>query len=141
LSIHIVPLFTVFLRVAEIGPVVVGDVPTGFARRLTAIDGGHFTGERLSGRVITGNDSIVVRADGTAHLDVRCVLETDAGELIYMTYQGRRTQTTSPEDEYFRCIFQFETSSERLAWLNDIVGVGSGRREPDGPWYEVFEVA
>ena len=82
MSIHIVPLFTVFLRVAEIGPVVVGDVPAGFARRLTAIDGGHFTGERLSGRVITGNDSIVVRADGTAHLDVRCVLETDAGEQI-----------------------------------------------------------
>jgi hypothetical protein len=139
-DIRIIPLFTVFLRVAPIGPVVIGDVPTGLSRRLTAIDGGHFTGDRLSGRVITGNDAVVIRSDGTAHLDVRCALETDAGEMIYLTYQGRRTQTAAPADEYFRCIFQFETSSERLSWLNDIVGVGSGRREPDGPWYEVFEV-
>jgi hypothetical protein len=138
-DIGLAPLFTVFLRVADVGSVMVGEVPTGYVRRLTPIDGGHFTGERLSGRVVTGNDSIVVRSDGTAHLDVRCVLETDAGETIYLTYEGRKTEPASGE-EYFRCVFQFETSSNRLAWLNDVVAVGRGVREAEGPRYDVYEV-
>ncbi len=139
-ELRLTPLLTVFLHVAETGSVLVGEVPAGYTRRLTPVDGGHFTGERLSGRVLTGNDSVILRADGTAHLDVRCVLETDAGDMLYMTYRGRRTQPAAAETEYFRCVFEFETSSASLSWLNDVVSVDSGRREPEGPWYEVYEV-
>ena len=133
------PLVTVFLHVTE--SLLVGQLATGVVRRLTPVDGGSFKGDRLSGRVVSGNDAVAVRPDGCARIDCRCVLETDLGETIYMTYQGVRTVAQEPaEAEYFRCAFQFETASERLSWLNDIVSVGSGRREPEGPWYDVFEV-
>ena len=144
------PLFSIFLHV-EPG-LVIGQVPDGWVRRMTPIDGGTFTGDRLSGRVVSGNDAVTVRPDGTARLSTRCVLETDRQETIYFTYQGIRTVSQQPaaqltnapatanESEYFRCVFQFEAASERLSWLNNIVAVGSGRREPEGPWYDVFEL-
>jgi len=41
---------------------------------------------------------------------------------------------------YFRMTPIFETSSTKYAWLNCIIGVGTGRRESTGPIYEVYEV-
>ena len=55
-------------------------------RRIIAITGGRFFGERLSGRVLPGGaDWQVIRADGVADLDARYALETDDGALIYVT--------------------------------------------------------
>jgi len=34
----------------------------------------------------------------------------------------------------------FETSDARYAWLNGIIAVGSGHREPSGPIYQVHEI-
>ena len=34
----------------------------------------------------------------------------------------------------------FETASPQYQWLNRIIAVGTGRRTPEGPVYEVFEV-
>jgi hypothetical protein len=149
-SIELRPLFSIFLEVPD--SLVVGKTPAGLFRRLTPVIGGSFTGDRLSGQVISGNDAVLVRDDGTARIDCRCVLQTVDGEALFMTYQGLRTpprqaraaagaiESVVPGTEYFRCAFQFETASEPLAWINDIIAVGAGRREPDGPWYDVFEV-
>ncbi|GGC78111.1 DUF3237 domain-containing protein [Chelatococcus reniformis] len=137
----------------ETTPQVVGAVPMGFHRRAGILTGGSFCGERLRGRVLPGGgDWLIQRPDGALHLDVRCMLETDQGEIIYMTYTGRRT--TSPEvarrlargepvaaeDMYFRTAVQFETASPRLIWLNDVIAVGVGSRPPVGPVYDVFEI-
>ncbi|MDO8280837.1 MAG: DUF3237 domain-containing protein [Burkholderiaceae bacterium] len=131
------PLFKVNIEVGA--PATVGNVPHGFARRVVPITGGSFAGERLKGRVLAGGgDTILVRADGAAHLDVRLTLETDAGEAIYMTYSGRRVARA--QGDYFRVAVQFETASESLKWLNDILAVGYGTREPTGPVYEVVEI-
>jgi hypothetical protein len=34
----------------------------------------------------------------------------------------------------------FETASAKYDWLNRIVGVGVGRREPSAAVYDVFEI-
>ena len=144
-------LFT--LKVEVNGAQLVGAVPMGYTRRVMTVGGGHFEGERLRGRVLPGGADVVLeRPDGGLHLDVRLVLETDAGELIYMTYNGRRNgppelmrkivnrEPIPPGADYFRVVVQFETAAPGLRWLNDRIAVGTGTRDADGPRYEVHEV-
>lgn len=148
------PLFTIKAEVNQ-PPQLVGAVPQGYTRRVMCVDGGWFEGERLSGRVLPGGADVVLeRPDGGLHLDVRLVLETRAGEILYMTYNGRRNGAT-PEimrkivhrepiprgADYFRVLVQFETAAPGLLWLNDKVAVGTGTREPNGPLYDIWEVA
>lgn len=152
--IQLTPLFRI-KAIVSAPPQFVGAVPHGFTRRVMVVSGGHFEGERLSGQVLPGGADVVLeRPDGGLHLDVRLVLETTQGELVYMTYNGRRNGPT-PElmrrivnrepipvgADYFRVVVQFETAAPRLAWLNDKVAIGAGTREPDGPVYDVWEVA
>lgn len=152
--IELRPLFT--LKADVNAPAqLVGAVPQGYTRRVMCVDGGRFEGERLRGRVLPGGADVVLeRPDGGLHLDVRLVLETDAGELVYMTYSGRRNGST-PEimrkivnrepiprgADYFRVAVQFETAAPGLLWLNDRIAIGTGTREPDGPVYDIWEVA
>lgn len=152
--ISLQPLFTIKADV-DAPPQLVGAVPHGYTRRVMCVSGGRFEGERLRGRVLPGGADVVVeRPDGGLHLDVRLMLETDDGELVYMTYTGRRNGPT-PEimkkivnrepiprgADYFRVAVQFETASKKLAWLNDKIAIGTGTREPNGPVYDIWEVA
>lgn len=134
-------------------PQSIGQIPLGFSRRAGILTGGTFEGERLQGRVLPGGgDWLMRRPDGVVHLDVRCVLETREGELIYMTYKGRRKtspeiderllrgETVEAEEMYFRTLIEFETAASRLLWLNDIIAVGIGSRPAIGPTYQVFEI-
>jgi hypothetical protein len=146
------PLFTIKIEVN--GPQqLIGELPHGYTRRIMAATGGHFEGERLRGLIVPGGgDSVLERPDGGLHLDVRLTLETDAGEMIFMTYAGRRNgppemmqkivkrEPIPRGADYFRVAVQFETGAPRLRWLNDILAIGSGYRDPDGPGYEIFEV-
>ena len=90
--------------------------------------------------------------DGVLNLDVRLTLETDDGATIYMIYRGyrhgpeevierlNRGEDVDPNEYYFRTAPMFETASEKYAWLNSVVCVATGRRNPDGPMYDVFQV-
>jgi len=135
------------------GATHIGPVPLGYQRRVVFVTGGLFEGERLNGKVLPGGgDFLMMRPDGGMHLDVRLVLETDAGELIYMTYVGRRhgppevmerykkSEPVAYGEDYFRTIIQFETAAPALAWLNGILAIGAGYREAEGAVYEVFEI-
>jgi uncharacterized protein DUF3237 len=85
-----------------------------------------------------GADHVLERADGGPHLDVRLTLETDEGDLISMTYTGRRNGSPDimakivkrepiPQGaDYFRVAIQFETSAKNLLWFNDIIVLGTG---------------
>jgi hypothetical protein len=130
----------------------VGVTPNG-NRRIGLVSGGSFQGERLRGSVLPGGaDWIVVRSDGATTLDVRLVLETDDEALIGMTYRGLRHgpakvmerlgrgEDVDPADYYFRTAIMFETSAAKYDWLNRIFAIGTGRRPPEGPVYEIFEV-
>ena len=133
--------------------VELGTTPNG-ARRIATVAGGAFKGERLSGTIQTspGGDWILLRSDGATVLDVRLTLETNDEELIYMSYRGirhgpaevmarlGRGEQVDPASYYFRTTPVFETASTKYDWLNRIISVATGRREPTGPVYEVFEV-
>lgn len=151
-EVSLKPLFKMQADTAN-GHTHIGPVPVGYQRRVVFVTGGRFEGERLKGRVMPGGgDFLMMRPDGGMHLDVRLVLETEQGELIYMTYIGRRHgppevmeryKTSSPVaygEDYFRTIVQFETAAPRLMWLNGILGVGAGYRTAEGAVYEVFEI-
>jgi hypothetical protein len=122
-------------------------------RRIIAITGGRFFGERLSGRVLPGGaDWQVIRADGVAELDARYTLETADGALVYVRNRGFRHgpaevlkrlaagENTDPARYYMRTTLLFETGDERYAWLNRIVCVASGARRPAAVELEVYEV-
>ena len=149
-DVRTAPLFTLTLKP---GPAQgLGHTPFG-ERRVVPILGGSFEGPKLRGTVEAGgSDWILFRADGATQLDVRLTLRTDDGHLIGMTYRGirhgepaimdrlNRGEPVAPDSYYFRMAPFFETASDKYAWLNRIVAVGLGHREPHGPIYRVFEV-
>lgn len=149
-AVHTRQLFVIKL---DVRPVLsVGDTPTT-RRRVGVIYGGRFEGERLSGEILDGgSDWQSGRKDGSTLLDARINLKTDDGALICMVYQGLRLgpaavmarlekgEEVDPASYYFRINPMFETASEKYAWLNGILAVGTGHRLPDGPVYNVFEL-
>jgi len=144
-------LFTITMKLPP--TLELGGTPAG-TRRVFTVSGGQFMGERLRGEVLPqgGSDLLLVRADGSSQQDVRLLLRTDDGELILMTYRGvrhaspevtariARGEQVAPSDYYLRTAPFFETSSTKYSWLNKIVSVGIGERQPDGVTYEVFEI-
>jgi hypothetical protein len=127
--------------------------PAGAARRVGNIPGGTFTGERLRGTILPGgSDWQTLRSDGAVLLDARLLLMTDDGALIGMTYTGIRHgppeiiaslaagEPVSPEAYYFRTVPSFVTSDPRYEWLNRIVAIGIGHRNPRGPLYRIEEI-
>lgn len=122
-------------------------------RRIAKVTGGTFEGPSIKGTVAGGGgDWILNRTDGVTQLDVRLVMETDDGALIYMTYTGLRHgpadvmaklaagETVDPDSYYFRTTPYFETGSETYAWMNKACFISKGHREPTGPVYRVFRV-
>ena len=123
-------------------------------RRIARVAGGTFEGPKLKGTVHdAGGDWILNRTDGVTQLDVRLTMQTDDGALIYMTYKGLRHgpadvmaklaagETVDPSLLYFRTAPFFETAADgKYAWMNKAVFVATGRREPSGPIYRVFQV-
>ena len=144
-------LFTIIMKLPP--TLELGDTPAG-KRRIFTVSGGQFTGDRLRGEVLpqAGSDLLLVRSDGSSQQDVRLILRTDDGALILMTYRGvrhasaevnariARGERVAPSDYYLRTAPFFETSSSKYSWLNKIVSVGIGERQPDGVTYELFEI-
>ena len=131
----------------------IGETPYG-RRRIANVTGGSFTGEEIKGTVLAapGGDWLLLRRDGILMLNVRLTLKTDDGHLIYMRYEGMRHgpawvieqlnkgEKVDPNQYYFRTTPWFETASEKYRFLNRIVCVATGRRDPTGPVYEVFHI-
>jgi hypothetical protein len=133
-------------------PLELGQAPRG-RRRIIPIIGGTVSGERLNGRVLPGgSDWQVVTADGSAFLEARYPLKLDDGALIDVINIGirhgppevlaalARGEPVDPSKYYMRTQPRFETGDPRYLWLNRIVGVGTGRREPSAVHLTFFEV-
>jgi hypothetical protein len=140
------------LRIEIAGSHALGDTPAG-GRRVDVFRGGTFTGPRIDAVVLAGgSDALLRRQDGAMQPDVRLTLRTDDGALIHVTYRGirhgppevmariARNEPVGPDEYYLRNAPFFETASPRYDWLNRIVAVGVGRREPGAAVYEVYEV-
>lgn len=144
------PLLTMRDTVKD--PVDIGDGPHG-QRMILDITGGSFTGEKLSGSILSsGGDWILVDDSGVAHLDVRITLKTEDDALIYMQYHGvlimneavnealAGGKPTEFGDTYFMTQPRFETGDERYQWLNNIVAIGEGRVLHNAAEYRIYEL-
>jgi hypothetical protein len=130
-----------------------GATPAG-KRRIFAVSGGEFAGDRIRGTVmpLIGSDLLLVRADGSAQQDVRMLLKTHDDTLVLMTYRGvrhasdevnariARGEAVDGAAYYLRTAPFFETSEPRYSWINRIVSIGVGERRQDHVRYEVFEI-
>ncbi|WP_417519589.1 DUF3237 domain-containing protein [Minwuia sp.] len=130
-----------------------GSGPFG-TRRIATVTGGTFEGPGLKGTALPspGGDWLMFTADGATHLDVRVTLKTEDGDLIYMTYGGRRHgppevmaalaagEDVDPSTYYFRIAPKFETAAEKYDWMNHTVFIGTGRRLPEGPVYDIHRI-
>ncbi|MBS0242940.1 MAG: DUF3237 domain-containing protein [Proteobacteria bacterium] len=143
-------LFTITVTVDEFHDF--GAVPS-CTRHVDILGKGKFEGPRLRGQVLPGGmDMKTIRADGAMNPNVRLMLKTDDGALIFMHYTGVRHgspevmariaagEVVPPSEYYLRNTPYFETSAKAYDWLNRIVAVGVGRRMPDHAVYEVFQI-
>ncbi|MEP7057800.1 MAG: DUF3237 domain-containing protein [Caldimonas sp.] len=137
----------------EVGaPVEVGAVGHG-TRRVIPIVGGSCSGRDWSARVLAGGADfqLIVNAR-MARLEARYVLETDAGDRIYVKNDAVRTaapdvmarlvrgEPVDPAAVYFRCVPTFETAAPALAWIMERVFIGTGMRRPNDVVMRFFEV-
>jgi len=137
----------------EVGaPQEVGRTARGL-RRVIPITGGRAQGDGWSARVLPGGaDFQLIVNDGLAELDARYVLETDAGDTVYVQNYALRSgppelmarlvrgEPVDPAQIYFRCQPRFETASPALAWICGRMFVGTGARHPHEVVMRFFEM-
>ncbi len=123
-------------------------------RRVIPILGGTVEAQGWRGRVLSGGaDFQLLLGPSMAELDARYVIETDAGDMIFVTNRAVRTaspevmakiirgEPVDPSTVYFRCSPSFETASPALSWIAERLFVGTGARHPDKVVMRFFEVA
>jgi hypothetical protein len=144
------PIFTIY---AELEPITnLGHTPYG-ERRVVGILGGSVSGPKLAGRILPGGaDWQIIRSDGAADIKARYTIKTEAGALIMVTSEGlrhgppdvmeklTRGDKVDPAHYYFRTVMRFETADPAVDWLNRILAVARGQREPGAVRLDVYEV-
>jgi Protein of unknown function (DUF3237) len=143
MPIELVPLCTLHVQLKP--PISVGTGPSG-NRAIIEVASVTVTGERLSGELegTAAADWVLVGPDGTGTLDVRAVVRTADGAIIFTQYNGRMAADLSHGMQLPATVYvapRFETSDERYAWLNRVQAVGKGTVNEDFSldyeWYEV----
>lgn len=133
-------------------PMEVGQTVHG-QRRVIPILGGSVQGQGWTARVLPGGaDFQLIVNSRLAELDARYCVETDGGDLIYVTNRAIRTaspevmaklvrgEVVDPQSVYFRCSPSFETASKALGWISESFFLGTGARHPDKVVMRFFEV-
>ena len=150
------PRLTLVYRLeATLGePLDFGQVSQGH-RRIVPLAGGTFAGPEVEGTLLPGAsaDWQIVLAGGTVLGDIRYVLQTEAGELLYVRSQGvrhgsaevlarlGRGEDVDASEYTFRTSTQIETAAPRLDWLNRGIFISVGGRGPGSVIYETYLVA
>jgi Protein of unknown function (DUF3237) len=144
------PIFTIRAELEAITSL--GRTPYG-ERRVVGILGGTVHGLKLTGRIRPGGaDWQIIRSDGAADIKARYTIESEAGALVMVTSEGlrhgpadvmeklARGEDVDPSHYYFRTVMRFETADPSLDWLNRILAVAKGQREPRAVRLDVYEV-
>ena len=140
--LKLVPLCSVTATLAD--RVVVPAGPAG-TRAIVEVLSMRYEGARLKASMKgkTSADWIIIAPDGKfATVDVRCCIETDDGEPIFVQYNGKIV--FSPEGQASKLIVapRFEAANTRYGWLNRVqaIGVGSFYVQEKTLTYEFFDV-
>ena len=144
------PIFTIHAELEAITNL--GRTPYG-ERRVIGIVGGTVNGPKLAGRILPGGaDWQIIRSDGAVDIKARYTIETPAGGLIMVTSEGlrhgppevmaklARGDNVDPAHYYFRTVMRFETAEPSVDWLNRILALAKGQREPRAVRLDVYEV-
>ena len=121
-------------------PFMLNGTPTG-GRWIFEVASGRLEGDRINA-TLKGHanaDWLMVGPDGTGTMDVRSLMETDDGALVFVHYYGRVDLSAGPAGTLYSAP-QFETGDDRYRWLNRIQAVGKGRANGTNLAYEIFEV-
>ncbi len=141
MSIELIPLCTSTVTLAD--PFVIPDTPIGL-RVIVEVETWEVTGDRLNGRLkgAAAADWMYINPAMIGTLDVRALLETDDGALIYTWYNGRLDLSQGQGNSPVYSAPLFETGDERYAWINKIQAVAKGELASDGKQlvYEICEV-
>jgi Protein of unknown function (DUF3237) len=118
---------------------VLPDTPAG-TRTIYEVAAGHIEGDRLNAKLAgTAADWLVVGPDGTGTLDVRSLVETDDGALVFIQYHGR-VDLGAGADAPLYATPRFETGDPRYAWLNKLQAVGKGALVQSTLTYQLYEL-
>ncbi|MFN3656154.1 MAG: DUF3237 domain-containing protein [Pseudolabrys sp.] len=144
------PIFTIHAELE--GILNLGRTPAG-ERRIINILGGTVQGPKLKGRVLPGGaDWQIIRADGAADIQARYTIESEAGARILVSSEGlrhgppdviaalARGDSVDPSLYYFRTLMRFETADPAVDWMNRILAIAHGAREPRAVRLDVYEV-
>ena len=133
MSIDLVPLGTMTAELRP--PIPVAD------RLIFEVDEGRIEGDRIRARMkgSSAADWFTVDKHGVGTVDVRALVETDDGALVFIQYLGRVDAGRSDAPIYIAP--RFETGDERYHWLNLVQAVGKGRLDGLTLTYELYELA
>jgi hypothetical protein len=134
-------------------PLELGETAQGH-RRIVPLTGGTFSGPEMSGRLLPGAsaDWQVILPDGTALGDIRYVLETDRGDLLYVRSRSirhgspevlarlGRGENVDPGEYTFRGSTRIETAAPDLDWLNKGIFISVAGRQAADVIYETYLV-
>jgi len=120
-------------------PIQIGKTPFG-ERIIYPVSGGTFEGPEIKGKILAnGGDWVLWLSSTTSKLDVRVVLETEDGDLIYTYYEGF-IHMNSDGTYYFRTNPVFQTSSTKYSWLNHTIAIGVGKMIKGGVTYRIYAI-
>jgi hypothetical protein len=138
--LELVPLCTARIKL-KLPPTLLEGSPLG-TRAVIEMPDVRYEGERLSGRLVGPGavDWLVESEHGVGRIDVRFVLQTDDGALVYVSYQGRADHSQGPGALPMYSAPLFETGDPRYAWLNTVQAIGKGVVVGDTIEYEIYEV-
>lgn len=136
MTLELVPLCTMVAELAT--PFVLDGTPAG-NRWIFEVSSARIDGERIRGTLKgrAAADWLLVAPDGTGMLDVRALIETDDGALVFVQYPGR-VDVSAGGPTY--ATPRFETGDERYRWLNKIQAVAKGRLEGTTLTYDMYEL-
>lgn len=141
MAIELVPLCTATLTLAE--PFVIPDSPAG-TRVIIEVEDLVVEGDRIKAKQKgkSSADWLSINAALLGTIDVRTLLETDDGALIYTTYSGRLDLSAGTGTSPAYSAPLYETGDERYAWINKIQAVAKGVVSNEGRTltYEIAEI-
>jgi hypothetical protein len=137
------PLGTLALTFASDRLFMLGATPIG-TRIIQEIGSAELVGDRLKATMkgAAAADWCTLTDGGLARFDIRLLLETADGALIYLPYTGKADWSSGPAQGTIFAVAQPETADERYSWLNAIQVVGEGHIAEDGTGvtYQLFEL-
>jgi hypothetical protein len=141
MTLELVPLANATITLTD--AFVLPGTPAG-TRMIAEVEDFVYEGERLRGRMKgrAGADWLTLSPELVGTLDVRGLLETDDGALVYSWYHGRLDLSKPVGSAPIYSAPLYETGDERYTWLNTIQAAAKGSLSEDARTltYEIYEL-